>query len=173
MIDTGPFHGEPEDGFGAPEKLSGTASITRTVRFRTALTEESITQALVEDDTITSIASNIAAKLQAPLVGEVSASLKSDISKTLRREFRSTFSITQVEEREWEESRKLEINFDSEVDQVSFVVRGYSRCQYELWLGFIDYLHVVYEGVRKRRLKLPLVEGNRHNNVISLKLPAC
>ncbi|HEY6873773.1 MAG TPA: hypothetical protein VI298_13705 [Geobacteraceae bacterium] len=137
--------------------------------------KESFVESLRQNESmqalVTSLASSIGASAFAKVSTESKAEAQLRLIESIKQGFKIQSVVTQRDEREY----KLTYKIDPSKTTRLVAVAMHQRYIYDLYLTWVDYLSVRYLrgplGIRKKRMKRPIVDGNNHQNWIKYNIP--
>lgn len=170
----GPVAGASMPLHGITEKIT----VTNEYEVTTVRVDELIQEAVRESEAVHSFASQLSTSLGSDLAGKISSEVLASASQRFRKSFTETFKVSVSETHR----EKKSVTHEFSIDPSSFAsgttvvfVETYKAYNYQLYLQFIDYLKVKYEGspvsLRLKRHKYPPVTNERHQNILRLDIP--
>lgn len=140
--------------------------------------EESIKEALFEEEAISEIVSSLSSGIGSEKIGKISSEVKSSIKTQLKESFKNSFTMQSSQTIRQKRVKTWEFTIDPEkfeADTILSAVKAYKKYALDLYLVFFDFLFVEYRrppyGVRLKRNKIPEATGKIHPNIIKLDLP--
>lgn len=168
--------GPPVSVFSFPKGMEYKKMTALEFEYEELQHQESLKKSLIESEHLQEFANNLLkVSLKAGLFKLDSGSdLK--FTNTFREVFSNEFRMNQTVRETKKVKIEDEIIFGKDYEEKTYLVPEYQKYAYDIWLGYVDYLYVIYDksmfGLRKKRKKYPVWDRNdRRPNVIKLNDP--
>lgn len=151
--------------------------VTKEYEVTSVQVDELIQEALRESETVRSFASELSASIGSDVLGKISGEAMASSSQRFLKSFTETFKISVSETHREKKSLTSEYVIDPSNfgrDTTLVFVKAYKAYTYKLYLQFIDYLIIKYEGspisFKLKRSKYPQITTEKHPNILTLNL---
>lgn len=136
----------------------------------------SIEKSITESEYVQKFASNLLnVTIKSPFM-KVDSSTKLDFTDTFRENFSKEVMINKSIKKKIITKVEDSFTFNENYNDKTYLVPEYQKRAFDIWLGYVDYLYVIYAtshfGLRKKRRKYPPYSvSNRTLNILKLNNP--
>lgn len=150
---------------GAPQEKV----ISREEEGTIATIEESVKEALKENESVLEFVSALSAEAGVDALGKISSELKTTAQSKLKESFKSTFKVQYSETKREKKTNTWKVNVDPTMFEANtdlLIAKAYTGRSYDLYLTYYDYLIIEYKrkppfGVKLYRQKRPPHDGSK------------
>lgn len=171
-------HGEVIDAYSSAQGLGQKKTQTVEAEHAAIQLAETVRGSLAEEETLAKFASSLSAGIGSDALGKISSEISAEAQAKLSQSFSQNFKVqtsntlTQKSTLTWEYTVDPE-KFPAEAMVV--LTKAYKKYAYDIYLALVDYLRVEYTQpslvARPRRVKTPLLAGDKWPNIIRCNLP--